>query len=191
MEKLKKMILEKGETREGDILKVDSFLNHQIDADLLYDMGEAFYENFKDAGITKILTIEVSGIAIAMMAALFFKVPVVFAKKTESLNLDKEVFTGKVYSYTKNRTYDIMVSKKYLSDTDRVLIVDDFLADGNAMKGLLDVVEKSGASVGGIGIAIEKGFQPGGAYLREKGYDLQSLAIVDDLSGGVIRFREA
>lgn len=191
MEKLKQMILEKGETREGDILKVDSFLNHQIDADLLYDMGEAFYENFKDAGITKILTIEVSGIAIAMMAALFFKVPVVFAKKTESLNLDKEVFTGKVYSYTKNRTYDIMVSKKYLSDTDRVLIVDDFLADGNAMKGLLDVVEKSGASVGGIGIAIEKGFQPGGAYLREKGYDLQSLAIVDDLSGGVIRFREA
>lgn len=191
MEKLKKMILEKGETREGDILKVDSFLNHQIDAELLYDMGEAFYENFKDAGITKILTIEVSGIAIAMMAALFFKVPVVFAKKTESLNLDKEVYTGKVYSYTKNRTYDIMVSKKYLNEGDRLLIVDDFLADGNAMKGLLDVVEKSGASVGGIGIAIEKGFQPGGVYLREKGYKLQSLAIVEDLSGGVIRFREA
>lgn len=190
MERLKKMIMEKGETRGGDILKVDSFLNHQIDADLLYDMGEAFYEHFKDAGITKILTIEVSGIAIAMMAALFFKVPVVFAKKTESLNLDKEVYTGKVYSYTKNRTYDIMVSKKYLSEGDRLLIVDDFLADGNAMKGLLDVVEKSGATVGGIGIAIEKGFQPGGVYLREKGYELQSLAIVDDLSGGVIRFRE-
>jgi len=190
MDKLKKMIIEKGEVREGNILKVDSFLNHQLDAEFLYDMGEELHRLFKDKGVTKILTIEVSGIAIAIMAALIFKVPVVFAKKTESLNLDKDLYVGKVVSYTKNKQYNIMISKRYLNSNDKLLIIDDFLAEGNAMKGLLDIAEQSGAEVRGIGIAIEKGFQKGGEYLRKEGYNLKSLAIVDDMKDGIITFRE-
>ncbi|MFA9422427.1 MAG: xanthine phosphoribosyltransferase [Sedimentibacter sp.] len=190
MDKLKKMIIEKGDIREGNILKVDSFLNHQLDAEFLYDMGEEMYRLFKDQGITKILTIEVSGIAIAIMAALAFKVPVVFAKKTESLNLDKDVYVGKVYSYTKNKEYKIMISKKYLNENDKLLIIDDFLAEGNAMKGLIDMANQSKAEVKGIGIAIEKGFQNGGEYLRKEGYNLKSLAIVDEMKNGCITFRE-
>lgn len=190
MEKLKEMIIEKGEIREGNILKVDSFLNHQLDAGFLYDMGEELYRLFKDQEITKILTIEVSGIAIAIMAALVFKVPVVFAKKTESLNLDKDVYVGKVFSYTKNKEYNIMISKKYLNSNDKLLIIDDFLAEGNAMKGLIDMAKQSNAEVKGIGIAIEKGFQKGGEYLRKEGYNLKSLAIVDEMKNGSITFRE-
>lgn len=189
MEKLKRMILEKGKVREGNILKVDSFLNHQLDIKFLYDMGEEFYRLFKDKGITKIITIEVSGIAIASMAALFFNVPVVFAKKTESLNLDKDVYTGKVFSYTKNKEYNIMISKQYLNSDDKVLIIDDFLAEGNAMRGLIDIIGQSKAEVKGIGVAIEKGFQPGGALLRQEGYDLKSLAIVEAMKDGNIVFR--
>ncbi len=190
MEKLKQMILERGEIREGNILKVDSFLNHQLDADFLYEMGEELHRLFKDQGITKILTIEVSGIAIAIMAALVFKVPVVFAKKTESLNLDKDVYVGQVHSYTKNKDYKIMISKKYLNENDKLLIIDDFLAEGSAMRGLLDVAEQCHAEVKGIGVAIEKGFQKGGEILRSEGYNLKSLAIIDDMKDGKITFRD-
>lgn len=190
MDKLKEMIIEKGEIRDGNILKVDSFLNHQLDAEFLYEMGEEFYRLFKDEGITKIVTIEVSGIAIASMAALFFKVPVVFAKKTESINLDKNVYSGKVYSYTKQKDYNIMVSKKYLDENDKLLIIDDFLAVGNAIKGLIDVAEQSGAEIKGIGIAIEKGFQHGGEFLRSEGYNLKSLAIIEEMKNGCVIFRE-
>lgn len=189
MDKLKEMIIERGEVRDGNILKVDSFLNHQLDAEFLYEMGREFYRLFKDEGITKIVTIEVSGIAIASMAALFFKVPVVFAKKTESINLDKDVYSGKVYSYTKRKEYNIMVSKKYLNDNDKLLIIDDFLALGNAMNGLIDVAKQSGAEIKGIGIAIEKGFQQGGELLRAEGYNLKSLAIVDEMKNGSVVFR--
>ena len=189
MDKLEKMIIEKGEVREGNILKVDSFLNHQLNPEFLYQMGEEFYRLFKDKEITRILTIEASGIAIAVMAALVFKVPLVFAKKTESLNLDKDIYTSRVYSYTKNKEYNIMISKKYLHKNDKILIIDDFLAEGNAMKGLIDVAEQSGAQIAGIGIAIEKGFQQGGKNLRAKGYNLESLAIVDELKPNSIKFR--
>ena len=189
MDKLEKMILEYGEVREGNILKVDSFLNHQLNPVFLYQMGEEFYRLFKDKEITKILTIEVSGIAIAVMAALIFKVPVVFAKKTESLNLDKDIYAGKVFSYTKNKEYNIMISKKYLDNNDKVLIIDDFLAEGNAIRGLIDLTKQSKAQIMGIGIAIEKGFQKGGKILRSEGYDLKSLAIVDELKADHIKFR--
>ena len=189
MYKLEKMIIEKGEVKEGNILKVDSFLNHQLNPEFLYQMGEEFYRLFKDKEITRILTIEASGIAIAVMAALVFKVPLVFAKKTESLNLDKDIYTSKVFSYTKNKEYNIMISKKYLNQNDKILIIDDFLAEGNAMKGLIDVAEQSGAQISGIGIAIEKGFQQGGKILRAEGYNLESLAIVDELKPNHIKFR--
>lgn len=189
MDKLEKMIIEQGEVREGNILKVDSFLNHQLNPEFLYCMGEEFYRLFNDKEITKILTIEVSGIAIALMTALIFKVPVVFAKKTESLNLDENIYTSKVFSYTKNKEYNIMISKRYLNKDDRVLVIDDFLAEGNAIRGLIDVVEQSSAKIMGIGIAIEKGFQQGGKLLRTEGYNLKSLAIVDELKPGNIKFR--
>jgi len=190
MERLKQEIRENGEVRDGNILKVDNFLNHMLDVELLNDMGKEFYRLFKDEGITKILTIEVSGIAIAAIAAQYFKVPVVFAKKVESQNLDKELYTSKVFSFTKNREYIIRVSKKYLNEADKLLVIDDFLADGNAMKGLISLAEQSGAEVKGIGIVIEKGFLDGGKELREANYNLQSLAIVDEMHQGEIRFRE-
>lgn len=190
MEKLKHMINEIGEVKEGNVLKVDSFLNHQLDVEFLKEMGQELYNLFKDEGITKILTIEVSGIAIAAMAALYFKVPVVFAKKCESLNLDDDIYSGQVISYTKKKKYEIKISKRYLNADDKLLIIDDFLAEGNAMKSLIDVAGQSGAEVKGIGIAIEKGFQPGGRNLREAGYNLKSLAIVDEMSDGKIVFRD-
>ena len=152
-------------------------------------MGEEFHRLFKDKEITKILTIEVSGIAVALMAALIFKVPVVFAKKSVSLNLDKDIYSSKVFSYTKNKEYNIMISKRYLDSNDKILIIDDFLAEGNAIRGLIDVAQKSGAEIMGIGIAIEKGFQQGGSLLRAEGYNLKSLVIVDELKPGNIRFR--
>lgn len=189
MDKLKKVILERGEIKEGNILKVDSFLNHQLDVEFLQEMGEEIYNLFKDRNITKILTIEVSGIAIATMAALYFKVPVVFAKKSESLNLDKDIYKGRVFSYTKNKEYNIMISKKYLNENDKLLIVDDFLAEGNAMKCLIELALQAGASVEGIGIAIEKGFQDGGNYLRSKGYNLKCLSTIDEMKDGKITFK--
>lgn len=190
MDKLKKMIIERGEIKVGNVLKVDSFLNHQLDVEFLHEMGEELYRLFKDKNITKILTIEVSGIAVASMAALHFKVPVVFAKKTESLNLDNDIYKGRVVSYTKNKEYNIMISKKYLKENDRLLIIDDFLAEGNAMKSLIDLAHESGASVEGIGIVIEKGFQKGGTYLRNQGYNLKSLAVIEKMEDGKIEFRE-
>lgn len=191
MKALEERILKDGDILAGNILKVDSFLNHQLDIDMLKQIGKAFYEAFKEDGITRILTIEASGIAIASVAAMEFDVPVVFAKKAKSHNLGSDVFTSKVHSYTYGRDYDITVSKKYLSSTDKVLIIDDFMANGLAMEGLIDICNQAGAEVGGIGICIEKGFQPGGQRLRDKGYKLVSLAIVDEMSEGNIKDRKS
>jgi len=190
MELLKKRILEEGRTVGEEILKVDSFLNHQIDISLYKEIGKEFYERFKDDNITKLLTIEASGIAVATIAALYFNVPVVFAKKTQSLNLDDNTYKSKVYSFTKQTTYDIQVSKRFLDKNDNVLILDDFLANGKAALGLMDIVNQSGANVSGIGIVIEKGFQNGGNLLRDKNVRLESLAIVDRFKDGKITFMD-
>lgn len=189
MKLLEDKIREQGQVRPGNVLKVDCFLNHQIDVALLDQIGAEFHRIFKEDNINKILTIEASGIAIACMTARHFEVPVVFAKKAQSKNIDGDVYTSKVHSYTYGRDYDITLAKKFLSPADRVLIVDDFLANGKAMRGLLDVCQQAGATVAGIGICIEKGFQPGGADLRKAGYKLASLAIVDSMENGVLQFR--
>ena len=189
MELLEKRILADGTVRPGHILKVDSFLNHQIDANLVREMALEYKRLFGALPITKILTIEASGIAIAAIAALEFGVPMVFAKKTESKNLDGEVYTSKVHSYTKGREYDIMVAKRFLSPGDKVLILDDFLAVGKALNGLLEIVAQAGAECIGIGVAIEKGFQGGGDRLREAGYNLHSLAIIQEMGDDFITFR--
>lgn len=189
MQLLEERILQDGQVRPGNVLKVDCFLNHQLDIALLDEIGKAFYEVYKNDGINKILTIEASGIAIACMTARHFGVPVVFAKKAKSKNIDGDVYTSTVHSFTYGKDYDITLSKKFLGPEDKVLIVDDFLAVGKAMHGLLDVCKQSGATVGGIGIAIEKGFQPGGETLRSQGYKLTSLAIVDYMDDeGNLRF---
>ena len=191
MKLLEQRILEDGQVRPGNVLKVDCFLNHQLDVGLLDQIGAEFYRIFKDDGINKILTIEASGIAIACMTARHFNVPVVFAKKAKSKNIDGDVYTSTVHSYTYGRDYDITLAQKFLGPQDRVLILDDFLANGKAMNGLLDVCRQAGASVGGIGICIEKGFQPGGAELRAAGYKLASLAIVYSMDdNGELTFRE-
>ena len=188
---LEERIVRDGQVRPGEILKVDSFLNHQLDVALLDEIGKTFYEKYKDRGITRILTIEASGIAIAMMSGRYFQVPVVFAKKAKSKNLDGELYTSKVHSYTYGKDYDITLSKKFLTSEDTVLLVDDFLAVGKAMNGLLDICRQAGARVGGIGIAIEKGFQHGGEKLRGEGLDVTSIAIVDSMGDdGSITFRE-
>ena len=190
MQLLEDRIRKDGKVREGNVLKVDSFLNHQMDVNLFREIGKEFQRRFAGEEITKILTIEASGIAIACMTARHFNVPVVFAKKAKSKNIDGEVYTSTVHSYTYGRDYDITLSKKFLSPSDKVLILDDFLANGKAMKGLLDVCAQAGATVGGIGICIEKGFQPGGAELRAAGYKLASLAIVDTMTDDQLTFRE-
>ena len=191
MKLLEQRILEDGQVRPGNVLKVDCFLNHQLDVGLLDQIGAEFYRIFKDEGINKILTIAASGIPIACMTARHFNVPVVFAKKAKSKNIDGDVYTSTVHSYTYGRDYDITLAQKFLGPQDRVLILDDFLANGKAMNGLLDVCRQAGASVGGIGICIEKGFQPGGAELRAAGYKLASLAIVDSMDdNGELTFRE-
>lgn len=193
MKVLEERIIKDGVVRAGNVLKVDCFLNHQMDISLFQEMADEWKKHFSGKKINKILTIEASGIAIAaIVATAFDNCPVVFAKKTESLNVDGAVYSSKVTSFTKKRTYDVFVSQKYLNPDDHVLIVDDFLAMGNALNGLIDIVEQSGATVEGLGIAIEKGFQGGGDSLREKGYDLSSLAIVDklDTESGIIEFRK-
>ena len=187
---LEERIMKDGIVKEGNVLKVDSFLNHQMDIRLFDEMGAEWKRRFANKPINKILTIEASGIAIACMTARYFNVPVVFAKKAKSKNIDGEVYTSTVHSYTYGRDYDITLSKKFLSPSDKVLILDDFLANGKAMKGLLDVCAQAGATVGGIGICIEKGFQPGGAELRAAGYKLASLAIVDTMTDDQLTFRE-
>ena len=190
MKFLEDRIRREGQIRPGNILKVDCFLNHQLDVTLLDEIGRAFYEKYKDRGITRILTIEASGIAIACMTARYFNVPVVFAKKAKSKNLDGDVYTSVVHSFTYGRDYDITLAKKFLGPQDTVLLVDDFLAVGKAMNGMLDICRQAGAHVAGIGIAIEKGVQSGGAALRQAGYDLTSLAIVDSMGDdGSIVFR--
>ncbi len=190
MKLLEERIRRDGRVIGTEILKVDSFLNHQIDVQLLDEIGNELYRLFKDAGITKVLTIEASGIAIGCAAARVFQVPVVFAKKARSLNIGTDTYTSRVHSFTYGNDYDITVSRRYLSDADRVLIVDDFLANGAALNGLLAVCEQAGASVGGIGICIEKGFQPGGDEIRAKGLPLQSLARIRSMSEEGIEFFE-
>mgnify|MGYP000081349364 FL=1 len=190
MKYLEEKIIKDGVVKPGNILKVDNFLNHQIDVVTLNEMGKEFKRLFADKPINKILTIEASGIAIATMAALHFdNAPVVFAKKAKSRNIDNDLYTSVVHSYTYGKDYTITVAKKFLSPDDHILIVDDFMALGNAMIGLLDVVKQSGATVEGIGIAIEKGFQPGGQRLRDMGYNLHSLAIVESMNKNEIIFR--
>ena len=192
MKLLEERIKKDGIVKKGNILKVDGFLNHQMDVELFDEMGKEFKRLFADAPITKILTIEASGIGIACVVAQSFHVPVVFAKKAKSLNIDGEVFTSKVESFTHKRVYDIIVSKKFLTPEDHVLVIDDFLANGCAVMGLIDLINDSGATLEGVGIAIEKGFQTGGRMIREKGIHLESLAIVDGMNDetGEIFFRE-
>ncbi len=189
---LEERILKDGTIKAGNVLKVDSFLNHQMDIELMDKMGEEFYNRFKDAGVTKVLTIEASGIAIACSVARCFKVPMVFAKKSKSVNIDGEMYVAEVESFTHKNTNKVIVSKKFLSPEDRVLIIDDFLANGCALQGLISITESAGAKVVGLGIAIEKGFQIGGRVIRNLGYRLESLAIVDEMDSekGTLKFRE-
>lgn len=189
MKLLEERIRKDGQVRPGNILKVDSFLNHQLDVELLEQLGKAFYEEFKDKGITRILTIEASGIALACLAAQYFKVPVVFAKKAKSKNLDGELYTSTVHSFTYGKDFTVTLAKKFLLKEDTVLLIDDFLAVGKAMRGLIDICNQAEANIAGIGIAIEKGFQSGGRELREAGYEVYSLAIVDEMTDeGDLRF---
>ena len=192
MKLLEERIMEQGQVRPGNVLKVDCFLNHQLDVDLLDKIGEEFYRIFKDDGINKILTIEASGIAIACMTARHFNVPVVFAKKSKSINIEGDMYVAEVESFTHKCKNQVIVSKKFLSPEDHVLIIDDFLANGCALQGLIQIVKAAGGTVEGIGIAIEKGFQSGGTVIRNLGYHLESLAIVEgmDASTGEITFRE-
>ena len=176
---LEERILKDGVVKHGNVLKVDSFLNHQMDVELLDEIGKEFYRRFSDLNITKVLTIEASGIAIAYAVARCFNVPMVFAKKAKSINIDGDMYTTEVESFTHKNKNQIIVSKRFLSSEDRLLIVDDFLANGCALQGLISIAEAAGASVEGIGIAIEKGFQYGGRSIRNLGYRLESLAIVD------------
>ena len=190
MKLLEERIKEDGQVRPGNILKVDSFLNHQLDISLLEQLGNEFYEKFKDKGITRILTIEASGIALACLAAQHFKVPVVFAKKAKSKNLDGELYTSTVHSFTYGKDFTVTLAKKFLSEDDTVLLIDDFLAVGKAMRGLIDICNQADAKIAGICIAVEKGFQSGGKELREAGYDVYSLAIIDEMTDdGSITFR--
>lgn len=188
MKILEERIKKDGMVYPGQILKVDSFLNHQIDIELVDQVANAFYEKYRDEGITKILTIEASGIAIASSVARVFKVPMLFAKKTQSLNISGEVYTAEVTSYTYQKKNNIIVSKQFLSKDDVVLIVDDFLATGNAMIGLCELCHNAGAKVAGVGICIEKGFQNGRKAIENLGYDVTSMAIIDEMTddGGIV-----
>lgn len=191
MQLLKDKIIEEGNVLPGDVLKVDSFLNHQIDAELMQAVGNEFAEKFADAGITKILTLESSGIAPSVMAALQLKVPVVFARKRKSLTQNSNLYSASVYSYTKQESNEISVSEAHLGSEDTLLIIDDFLANGQAVLGLLEIAEQAGSKTAGVGIVIEKGFQPGGSMLREKGLRVESLAIIESLEDLQIIFKEA
>ena len=190
---LEDRIVKDGIVKPGNVLKVDSFLNHQMDISLFNDMGKEFKRLFNDTPINKILTIEASGIGIACVAAQYLdNVPVVFAKKSQTVNIDGEVYSTKIESFTHKRVYDVILSKKYLSSKDHVLIIDDFLANGCALNGLLDIAQKAGATVEGVGIAVEKGFQRGGELIRQKGIRVESLAIIEsmDADSGNIVFKE-
>ena len=192
MQLLKDRIRKDGKIKEGNVLKVDSFLNHQMDVKLFQEIGKEFKRRFADEEITKIITIEASGIGIACVAAEVFDVPVVFAKKTQTKNIAGDVYTTKVESFTHGRVYDIIVSKEFLGKGDKVLLIDDFLANGKALEGLAELVTKSGAELVGAGVVIEKGFQVGGDIIRSKGIHLESLAIVEsmDEKTGEVVFRD-
>lgn len=189
---LEERILKDGIVKEGNVLKVDSFLNHQMDVRLFDQIGEEFKRRFADEKINKILTIEASGIGIACIVARHFDVPVIFAKKSKSINIEGDVYVAEVESFTHKCKNQVIVSKKFLIPEDKVLIIDDFLANGCALQRLISIVKSAGAEVSGIGIAIEKGFQPGGQVIRNLGFHLESLAIVDsmDYTTGEIKFRE-
>ena len=189
---LEKRILKDGVVKEGNVLKVDSFLNHQMDVALFRQMGEEWTRRFADVPVTKILTIEASGIGIACIASEYFDVPVVFAKKSKSINIEGDMYTAEVESFTHRCINQVMVSKKFLSKEDHILIIDDFLANGCALQGLISIVSQAHAALEGIGIAVEKGFQVGGRTIRNLGYRLESLAIVEgmDAETGQIIFRE-
>ena len=189
---LEERIVKDGIVKAGNVLKVDSFLNHQMDSSLMEQIGCEFHRRFAGKQITKVLTIEASGIAIAAFVAREFGVPMVFAKKSKSINIDGEMYVAEVESFTHKNKNQVIVSKKFISSDDRVLIVDDFLANGCALKGLISIVQSAGATVEGLGIVIEKGFQNGGKEIRDMGYHLESLAIVDgmDAETGAITFRQ-
>lgn len=191
MQLLKDRILKDGIVKEGNVLKVDSFLNHQMDISLFEEIGKEFKKRFDGESINKILTIEASGIGIACIAARYFNVPVVFAKKSKTKNIAGDVYTSRVESFTHGRIYDIMVSKDFLNSGDRVLLIDDFLANGCALEGLAELVRSAGATLVGAGVVIEKGFQRGGDLLRSKGVRVESLAIIDRMDeSGSITFRD-
>lgn len=189
---LEERIVKDGIIKEGNVLKVDSFLNHQMDISLFNQMGAEFKKRFEGKNINKILTIEASGIGIACVVAMHFNVPVVFAKKSKSINIDGDMYIAEVESFTHKCKNQVIVSKKFLSENDHVLIIDDFLANGCALQGLISIIKQAGGTVEGIGIAIEKGFQNGGKIIRNLGYQLESLAIVDsmDAEKGTITFKE-
>lgn len=190
MQLLKERILKDGIVKPGNVLKVDSFLNHQMDIALINEIGKEFKARFSDRPINKILTIEASGIGIACIAAQYFNAPVVFAKKAQSINLDGEMYTTKVESFTHKKVYDVILSKKFLGPKDHVLLIDDFLANGCALLGLIDIVNKSGAVLEGAGIVIEKGFQTGGQTIRDMGIHLESLAVIDSMTNDSLTFRD-
>lgn len=190
MKALEERILKDGQVRPGQILKVDSFINHQMDIPFINEIGKEFKRLFSDKPVNKIFTIEASGIGIACITAQYFNAPVVFAKKAQSINLDGDQYTTKVQSYTHRKTYDVILAKRFLGPEDHVLVVDDFLANGCAVNGLIDIIEKSGATLEGVGIVIEKGFQDGGRELRARGIDVKSLAIIESMTDTEITFRE-
>lgn len=189
---LEEKILKDGIVKKGNVLKVDSFINHQMDIDLFNEMGREWKKRFEGKNINKILTIEASGIGIACIVAQHFGVPVVFAKKSKSINLEGEMYTAEVESFTHKNKNQVIVAKKFLSEEDHVLIIDDFLANGCALQGLISIVQAAGATVEGIGIAVEKGFQVGGQIIRNFGFQLESLAIVESMNDetGEVVFRE-
>lgn len=188
---LEERIAKDGIVKPGNVLKVDSFLNHQMDIQLINEIGKEFKRRFDGKPITKILTIEASGIGIACIAAQYFNVPVVFAKKAQSINLDGDVYLTSVESFTHKKVYNVILSKKYLGPEDHVLLIDDFLANGCALLGLIDIVNESGATLEGAGIVIEKGFQAGGQKIRDMGIQLESLAIIESMSDTSLTFRES
>lgn len=189
MKELEEKILKEGKVLPGEVLKVGSFLNQQIDTDLLAKMGEEGARLFNDAGVTKVLTIEASGIALAVMVGAALHVPAVFAKKSKTINVSGDVYTTAIHSYTHGKDNDVIVPKDYLSAADNVLIVDDFLATGTAIEGLIDLVGQAGAKVAGVISAVEKGFQGGGDALRARGIRVESLAIVESMSDDALTFR--
>lgn len=191
MELLKQRIRKDGIVKSGNVLKVDSFLNHQMDIELINEIGKEFKRRFDKKNITKILTIEASGIGIACITAQYFHVPVVFAKKAQSINIEGDIYSTKVESFTHGRSYDVILSKKFLTEKDHALLIDDFLANGCALLGLIRLVESAGATIEGAGIVIEKGFQNGGKLIREKKIHLESLAIIESMTEHTIIFRES